>query len=33
VEELNAQRRPEYWMEKQQHVIKDDEMILEARGQ
>lgn len=31
VEELNAQRAPEYWIEKQQHVAKDDQMILDAR--
>jgi len=31
VEELNAQRTAEYWIEKQRHIAKDDKMILEAR--
>jgi len=31
VEELNAQRRNEYWLEKQAHVANVDEMLLAAR--
>jgi len=32
VEELNAQRTEEYWIEKQRHVTEVDRMILEARN-
>ncbi len=32
VEELNAQRSEEYWIKQQQHIAKDDEMILEVRA-
>lgn len=31
IEELNAQKHEDYWIEKQEHVAKDDRMILDIR--
>jgi hypothetical protein len=33
IEELDAQREPDYWLQHQERVAEVDRMILEARGQ